>query len=277
MPVRRIAYPQLLTTLLVLCFVLSTLPAAAGDETDEVKRLLGKLKEKDPLVRSEAALAAQDLQDSSLAPTLLHLLADKELTVREAVLKTMAVWEDKSTRRKAASKLNPRLAGLAKHPADQEEFFLTIETLGKLKQRSSIKPLLDGINLETETEEVQARLSAVGEIPDPEAIERLIQFLDKGRRRGGRTKQRNIANKVLRVATGANPGGSGPEKWRAWWRENKRDFDFEAVAQARADAEAAAKERAEKKKKNREKRKKKKGKGGKKKGGRTPPEPEKDA
>ena len=103
-------------------------------------------------------------------------------------------------------------------PADREELLRVIDALRLLQQPASIKPLLDDIDLHMEFDEVEARMYAVANVPHAEAIERLIQFLAKGRRGGSdMKKQRDAAQKALQYATGQR-FGHDPDRWRAWWR-----------------------------------------------------------
>ena len=131
------------------------------------------------------------------------------------------------------------------------------KALGDLGQKSSVKPLLKGLDPKTPRAEAEARLKAVAEIPHADAIAGLMQYGSKGRR--GNT-HRNLVVGALRHATGQK-FGKDPDAWRTWWRENKATFDFEAVKRKREDDEARRQEKADRKKnrgdKGRKKRKRK--------------------
>lgn len=169
-------------------------------------------------------------------------------------VQALGAREEPAARKKASSALVSRLPRLAKPTADPAELLAAIEAIGQLQQVAAIKPLLDPIDGDMGIEEARARINAVAEIPAPESIERLIQFLAKGRR-GGRKQQRDAAVKALRWATGERLGHD-PDKWRAWWRENKKTFSFAALAEQRETAEQARRDKAARRKKAKEERRK---------------------
>lgn len=243
---------------------------AKARSKEEAKALVSAMKSKDPDLRAQAAEDSATNQDRSLTSPLVRLLSDKEDDVRLMAFKALSVRDVPAARKKASSAVVSRLPRLAQHAVDRPELLVAIDALGKLGQPSAIKPLLDPIDVEMDIEEVRARINAVAAIPEAESIERLIQFLAKGRR-GGRKQHRDAAEKALRWATGVRLGRD-PDKWRAWWRENKKAFSFEALAEEREASERKKREQAERRKKQKQKRKNK-GKGGKKNDGGKPQGP----
>jgi hypothetical protein len=255
-----------LTTLSLLLALLAAPSPAWAEDTNrpvdpeaKLEAVLLGLKAKDAETRVKAATEAKTLQAAALTSPLTRLLSDKESGVREAVIDALGARVDRAARKKAASALAGRLPRLSKHVADQPELLQIIGALGALQQSSTVKALLDDIDVEVDAEIVRARLFAVAAIPHKQAIEGLITFLAKGRR-GGRGKHRDMADKALRYATGAQPhkenrsAGRDADRWRAWWRENEKTFSFDAVQDARAEAEQAAEEKAERQKEKRAKR-----------------------
>jgi hypothetical protein len=246
------------TLLLAFCLACGVVPAAA-DEDDAPARdprtpdekaadLVAAMKSSSPEDRTKAALAAVDLQHPKLVSPLLRLLSDAELGVRESAMRALATRRDRKEKRRAASALNPRIARFSRKTSDQYELLLVIESLQALGQESSIKPLLDGIQWNDEPEVAHARITAVGYIPHPEAVERLIQFLDRGRKGDN---FRGVARRALMFLTGTKHNRN-PDQWRAWWRENKKTIDLVAIANAREAAEAERKAKAEEKKRKQE-------------------------
>ncbi len=222
-------------------------------------RIVAGLKDKSNDVRFKAAQDAADCPHESLLKPLLRLLADPEPMIRQAATKALGTRETKSDKKKAAAGLNPRLRRLSKKPEDQDELLIVVAALDKLAQPSSIKPLLADIEPGTETDVAQARLNAVAAVPHRDAVDRLIQYLAKGRKR---SHHNGAASKALQYATGQR-FGRDPDRWRAWWRDHEKTFDFDAMAREREEAAAKAKEKAEKKKeRQRKKREGKKNKGG---------------
>ena len=283
----RLASPLLAACLAaVLCLAPSAHaedePARPVDEKAQAAELAEAFRSDSIEIRVKALEAAATVQHDSLLRPLAKLLADGELSVREGAIRALAARESSSARKKASSSLAARLPRLAKDAAAVDELLLVVEALGTLAQPSAVKPLLDHITLDTDIEIVRARFMAVAEIPDKKAIEGLIDFLAKGRR-GGAGPQREAARKALQYATGANPerdnrkAGRDADRWRAWWRENERDFDFAAVKAAREEEAAAQAAKAERKREQQEKRKRAKEERSKKKGGKKPPKPKDDA
>ena len=233
-------------------------PVREIDAKAQAKELVSAMKSKDPAIRLEAATKARDNQETTITSALLRLLSDKDGHVRDAAIDALAMRSTSSQRKKAASSLAGRMPRLQKHPADREELNRVIEALGRLQQPASIRPLLDPIDKDMEIEEVQARMNAVAEIPHKESVERLIQFLARGRK-GEARNQKGAAQRALITLTGIK-GNRDPDSWRAWWREHGKDFDFEYVAQERADAEADRQARDAKKEERRKQRAEKKNK-----------------
>jgi hypothetical protein len=249
---------------LLLCICLA--PAARGeepaapDEATQAAALLLEFKDKDPSARVKALERARDNQHESLLPALTRLLSDAELGVRIAAIEALTRRADAGARRKAAVSLAARLGRLSKGRADRDEVMALIASLGTLREASGIKALLDPIEVEMDMDEVKARLHAVASIPRAEAVEALIDFLALGRR-SGRGKHRAEAHDALRYLTGAQPSeyataGHDADRWRSWWKDNKKSVDLEAVAAARDQAAAEKSAREEEKKKKAEERKK---------------------
>ena len=241
-------------------------PSARAEETEEpderaqAEALLAELKGKDPSARVKALERAKDNQHESLLPALTRLLSDAELGVRLASIEALAQREEKTARRKAAASLAARLARLSKGRADHDEVMTLIASLGTLREPGGIKALLDPIEVEMDMEEVKARLHAVASIPHEQAVDALIDFLALGRR-GGRAKHRAQAHDALRYLTGAKPtdyetAGHDADRWRSWWKDNKKVVNLEEIAAARDEAAAQKDAREQEKRKKQEERKK---------------------
>ncbi|MDJ0520997.1 MAG: hypothetical protein QNJ90_02870, partial [Planctomycetota bacterium] len=178
-----------------------------------------------------------------------------------AAIEALAARSDKSARKKAGSSLASRLSRLNKGRADRDELLLLIESVGALGQSSGIKPLLAPIEVEMDMDEVKVRLQAVADIPHASSVEALIDFLALGRR-SGRGPHRRAAHDALRYLTGGSPkdhrtSGKDADRWRAWWKDNKKSIDLEAIAEAREAAAAEREAKAERKKQKREEAKRK--------------------
>ncbi len=247
---------MLRTCFVVFTLVLIVAPAAFAEDRDaaqiEAKRIIENLKSKDDDVRAEAATAALGCQHTSLVSPLIKRLRDDSHAVRTGAAAALGARSDKSDKRKAAAALAARMPQLEKDPLDKDELLVVIQALQDLAQTSSIKPLLKGMDKDTDADVRRARLMAVANVPDAEAIERLIGFLDAGRKRARKGEHRAAVD-ALQWATGAKAGG-GADGWRAWWREAKKTFDFEAAAKRRKETGSSnARKKGGDKKNNRKK------------------------
>ena len=231
------------TLVLALLAILILAPSAAAedrvvlDSPEAVKRAMG---DRDASVRLAAARTAAGLQDHLITAPLVKLLKDKELVVREAAIEALAGRTEKRERKSAATGLAARIAPLAKEETTKDELLLVIQALHDLAQPTTIKTLMD-VTVNDDREVVRARAMAVANIPDKEAIERLLQLGSKGRRH---TNWVRISRDALRYATGVQLKGDA-DAWRQWWRETEDHFSVEAAAKRRADEREAKRRKAE--------------------------------
>lgn len=233
-------------------------PAAAPDPAKVVEAL----KSKDRGARLAAARDAKGLQDDKLVAPLAALLADDDMPLRMAAIAALGARTAADAQKKAATALAAHLPKVAEKVADEAELIATATALGELAQPSSVEPLLDGIRDDTSPDVVKARLTAVSNVPAPEAIEGLIQFLAK-RGRGANNLQGHHCRAALKNATGEDRGND-PDAWRSWWKEAKKTFDFDAALRRRA---AERQKQDDKEKRRQDRKDKKEGDGGGKKGG----------
>jgi len=201
------------------------------------------------------------VQHKDLVTPLVKCLRDDVREVRAAAAEALVAREGAKDRVQAAKGVAALLKPLPREPEAEElaREKLLVPILEDLAQTASIKALLD-VHPEGPQTEIKARLLAVANVPAPEAIDALIAFASKQGRRGG---HRGAVGQALKVATGEN-FGRDPDKWRAWWKKAKRDFDFEAAAaqrQAQREQRARKEEKKEERKGKKRQKKKAKGKG----------------
>jgi HEAT repeat protein len=216
-------------------------PGALPPEDPEVRlaRILAGLKAEEDATRLAATEEATGVEAEELLAPLLRLLKDENRLVRQAAAKALGARASGEGSKKAAKSLAERLKPLSREPEDQEELLVVVQALHDLAQPSSVKALLDDLELETDEDVVEARGSAAANAPCREAVEGLIDLMSRHHRRGRSAPYA----KALAYATGEKLGGD-PDRWRAWWREHADSFDFEAAAAARAKARAEEAERA---------------------------------
>jgi hypothetical protein len=246
-------------------------PPAGEPESEEarVARLVLAMKAEEPAQRLAAVEESRTVQAEPLVAALVRLVKDDSRSVREAVARSLAVRADAGARKKAAAALGARLGPLAKE-TDTGEILVVIRALHDLAEPASVKPLLEGIEIDTDPEVLRARVHAVGNVPTIEAVEELIRFAAKGRYRsaGG---QRGSPIQAIEYATGRQ--FRNLDEIHVWWAHNKKTFDPKAAAAARAAARAEAEEqqrKREERQKGREERKKD-GEKKEKEGGSSPP------
>jgi hypothetical protein len=250
--------PRLLV--LTLAVILLATPTAADEDVKKrTADLVKKMKDRDATVRLAAVRDATAIQRPELTSQFVKLVKDEDGLVRLAAIEALRGRGERTCKRKAAQALAARLPTLSVKSGYWDEYVLAIAVLHDLAQPESIDALMD-MGLGEDPETAKARLFAVANVPDPEAVDELIKFLSKGRSKG-RNNQRDLARQALRYATGEKLG-KDPDQWRSWWKKVRKDFDFEEAAARRAEARAEEeRKKAERAEKERRKREKAEGKG----------------
>ncbi|MFM8978918.1 MAG: HEAT repeat domain-containing protein, partial [Planctomycetia bacterium] len=219
-------------------------PAAGADEPrdaaapPDVPALVAGLASPDREQRQAAAEAAREVAHPDVLPALLKAAKDEYRSVREPVWKALATRAATPEKAKAARALEARLRELDRKPDSPEELSIVVQALHDLAQRSSIEPLLEGIEPTTEAPVALARLKAVGNVPAREAIDALINYASRGR--GGDT-HRGAARQALTYATGLKLANL--DAWLRWWNDARRTWDPEEAAADRAEQAAKAGDR----------------------------------
>lgn len=206
-------------------------PPAASAPAVDVDALIKALASDDAKERYDAAAKAKDVQDAKLLKPLAAALKDDIHEVRVAVMEALGARTGAEDRKAAAAALHKVLGPLSKKADYQPELLVALRAVHDLAQPSSVKPLLEDIDVHTDREVVDARLMAVANIPTPDAIDALIQFMSRGRK-GGEESHRASVQKALLYATGERQRND-PDAWRAWWKDARKTFDFEAAAENR--------------------------------------------
>lgn len=231
-------------------------PIAEAAETPDVDAVVAGLKsdtDGDRIVALDQALA---VTDDAVTKPLIRLLINDRFDIRAGAIRALGARDSEKSKKEAAKALCVRLPKLAKSAIDEGELVLVVEALHELAQPSSIKPLLDKI-VDSQSDDVfRARVMAVANVPDAEAIDELIQLLARRGRGKWAGQKRSVIN-ALQSATGEKLGGD-PDEWRSWWKDAKKSFDFEAAAADRREGEQREAEREERKRERGERRGKKK-------------------
>ncbi|MEN8151256.1 MAG: hypothetical protein ABFS86_15680, partial [Planctomycetota bacterium] len=234
-------------TILALLAVLAV-PALAADEPDPVDEALKRMKDKEQPARLAGTAAAAKLQDAKITSQLVKLLKDKDWHVRQLSIEALRVRTGDRDRKKAALALASRLGALSKSSKTSDEYLQTIGALGDLARKETVTALLD-IDLDTPRGTAKARLMAAAEAPYPETVDALIKFISKGRKKDS-NRQRQQGVLALRHLTGVSLGHD-PDKWRAWWKDNRATYSLTAVKEDREAKAREAEERAKKKEEQR--------------------------
>ena len=220
----------------------------------EAKEIAGRLASKDPDVVYEAIKEAAQNQHAHLTNPLVKLLKSPWPELRGTAIEALGTRFDRSARKKAAKALAARLSRLSRKEEDADELMKSITALHDLAQTVSIKALLSDIDRDTDGKVARARVMAVANVPDAEAIDSLIKFAAKSRR--GRNHGK-VVRDALFYATGERIKGD-VDAWRRWWKENKKDFDFQAAQKKREETKQKATSRKRNKNRNKKGGKKKK-------------------
>jgi HEAT repeat protein len=236
--------PALLALLLLTSPVLAEEPERIPPPTAE--ETVERLKDRDRDVRVKGAADAAGIQHESVTKELVKTLRDDEYEVRRLVIAALKVRATDDGKKRAAIALAARLAPLSKKVDDYDEHHAVIGALHDLAQPVAVAKLMDFDN-KADEETVRARLMAVGNTPHPDAIDALIAFLAKGKGRSrNRSGERASCLAALRYATGTNLKGDA-DRWRAWWKDVRKDFDFELAAAQRQEERDREREKAERK------------------------------
>ncbi len=231
-------------------------PHAADGAAQDAAAVVLALKSKEDAERLTAATDALGIADDAVTKPLVRLLIDDRFEIRAAAIRALGVRTTDKGRRAAAKGLCALIPRLAKSAENEGELALVVRSLHDLAQPSSIDPLMKDVEDSSAEDLYRARVMAVANVPDAEAIEALIQHLAR-RGRGRWGGMRRAVTDALRYATGQKLGND-PDKWRSWWHDAKKTFDFEAAAARREESREKEEQRAERKKgKGRKKRGKK--------------------
>lgn len=220
-------------------------------QADDIDRLVEQLKSSDLAVRCEALKAAKEQGEPRLLSPLLGCLKDSSADVRTAAAQALGARVVDDDRKKASAALAARLPALSRKETEDPELMACLQSLHDLAQPNAIDALMDDITVDTPKAVARARLMAVGNIPDPKAIDELIAFVAKGRRRGDEG-HRVLAHQALLYATGEKRGHD-PDGWRSWWKSARDSFDFKAAAERRAEERRKEQERQKRREERRQK------------------------
>ncbi len=234
-PVRRLAVRLLFAS----CLFGTPAALLAADEAEEVARkeaqaLAERLADKDLATRQAALAEAAANQHALITAALVKRLGDEAYVVREAAIQALAARSTEEGRKQAAQGLAQRLPRLA-GPDQKGELLEALAALRTLAQVVSLKAIADPIRVDTDAEELAARLQAIANVPDPKAIELLIDLRAKAGNRAANEENRGawLCRQALKDALGRDLG-SDTDAWRSWWKDNAATFDFGAAAARRA-------------------------------------------
>lgn len=238
MPALRTLAPLLLALALVARAAPARAEDAAAKEAlaeakNQAQALVARLEAKELDVKEAALAAAKEEQHPLVTAALVKLLGAELSVVRSAAIVALAARSTPEGRKAAALGLAARLPRLAE-PEQQAELLEVCGALGSLAQVASIKALADGVKHDTPQEELRARLMAIANVPDAQAIETLIDLRAKAGNHAANEENRGawLCRQALAAAIGKDLG-SDTDAWRAWWKDNAATFDFVAAAAAR--------------------------------------------
>jgi hypothetical protein len=183
------------------------------------------LRAKDAEARAAAIETYGYVQDDAVFREVGKALRDRDDRVRLEAIQALGWAEDKDALRQLH-----RLYHRDKKLRSDETLFTTLlKAIGRHKDASSVKVLIDspfdGLTIATG----QARIFGLGNIRSKDSVEELVKAMRLGgsEPRGGRTVGRSRFMVDVRVAlfilTGVD-NGEDKEAWQQWWRKNKKSF-----------------------------------------------------
>lgn len=207
--------------------------AAEAEARKQAQELAERLASKEVAVREAALVAAKTEQHPLVTAALVKALQADLRVHRSSAIEALVARTTAEGKKAAALGLGARLAHL-KAPEQQEELIEVCTALGRLAQVASLKALEDGVKVDTPEAEFRARVMAIARVPDPKAIDLLIDLRARSGNRAANEENRGawLCRQALAAALGQDLGGD-TDRWRAWWRENRETFDFAAAAAAR--------------------------------------------
>ena len=182
-----------------------------------VANLKKGLAERDPALRVQALQSASSVAHEDVVDLISKkALRDKEMEVVRYAIDVLGLM--------AHDEARVALEGFLKRDKrireDHEAFALLVRSIGRHASPKSITPLTKDLFAVRERDVVQARILSLGNIRDPRAVKELFKLMSSvdRRRLNPYMDEFRIA---LMLLTGVDQGES-PERWLAWWNDNKK-------------------------------------------------------
>jgi hypothetical protein len=202
-----------------------TLAAAPPQETDEAKieatleDLRVALKSKQPEVRAQGITTAARVVDVKVVVAVSKGLKDRDRTVITATIEALRF----TAHPKALQALNDTLKRNKNLAKDVELSVQLIRAVGQHGDVSSVPILQDKLFSAPDYTVVRARIAALGNIRDRQAVEALLALMKSASRRNVQPYMESLRVSLM-VLTGTDQGKS-QDLWIKWWNENKRTFE----------------------------------------------------
>jgi HEAT repeat protein len=184
-----------------------------------VKALRAAFASRDPEVRI-AALEEHRVPDREVVALLARGLRDDESRVRRAALEALR-WTPHSDALRALHRVQKRDTELR---SDEQLGPALYRAIGQHADPASIDLLEERIYSETNRAIVRARLWAIGNIRDREALESLIALLRAAKPETVKKYVRDLRVALIQL-TGVDQG-EVPARWLDWWSDHRRDFEM---------------------------------------------------
>jgi len=211
-------------------------PQEAGDEVSDpevpdpevVEKALAALEEafkKGKTSERRAAIEAHgEVADPRVLPFLEKGLKDKDNSLKAAALVALR-WQE------LPGALDLLHRALAKDKALVKDDFLhesLIKAIGQHESPSSVEPLMDNALADHPKEVTVARIYALGRIRHVDALEGLMDLMQKT---GKATRRKGSSQPLIKqfavslsVLTG-EAFGDDEEAWTKWWRANRKGYE----------------------------------------------------
>ncbi|MGA1870191.1 MAG: DUF2330 domain-containing protein [bacterium] len=183
----------------------------------KIAHLIQESKDEDPELRMLAALELGERKNLRAVEPLNTLLKDEDKNVRSSAMIALG----KIT--KHSSMIEPLIAALKDN--NKSIRLCAMSALGEIKDTQAVEPLLEMIQKGDrfgDTPTCKAALKAIAQINDPRTLEPLIAILRNAILRKNAYVQGYVL-KVMKIISGQN-FGQDPDQWQDWWEHNRENL-----------------------------------------------------
>ena len=211
---------KLLPLLLFVAPAFAQTPTPANAET--VEKTITALKDasKKPVDERVAVIrAAADVVDVKVIKEVASGLRDRDDAIKTATIEALRFMQHPS----ALDALHNTLKRDKKLRKNAELHAALIRAVGQHGSPESIDLLVDNLFAGDDYGVIRARIAALGNVRDKQAVDALFRLMKSGGRRRVQPFMKSLRLSLM-VLTGADQGES-QDLWHSWWNNNKKTLE----------------------------------------------------